>query len=86
VKRAVRSFEPAENVKEVLVDPNNSTDKMVRIGTALSPKKEGVIVDFLHVNRDIFAWKPSAKKSLSSWRPVLSRKYTTRSGYPIPFL
>ena len=37
-KRATGSFEPTENVKEVLIDPDNSTDKMVRIGTALSPK------------------------------------------------
>ena len=37
VKRAARSFEPMENVKEVLINPNNSTDKTVRIGTALSP-------------------------------------------------
>ena len=38
VKRAARSFEPMENIKEVLVDPDNSTDKTVRIGTTLSPK------------------------------------------------
>ena len=37
-KRAARSFEPAENVKEVLVDPDNSTNLIVRIGTTLSPK------------------------------------------------
>ncbi|XP_066385150.1 uncharacterized protein [Miscanthus floridulus] len=37
-KRAAGSFEPTENVKEVLVDPNNSTDKTVHIGTTLSPK------------------------------------------------
>ncbi|XP_066316322.1 uncharacterized protein [Miscanthus floridulus] len=38
MKRAARSFEPTKNIKEVLVDPNNSTDKMVCIGTALSSK------------------------------------------------
>ncbi|XP_066374987.1 uncharacterized protein [Miscanthus floridulus] len=37
-KRVAGSFEPTENVKEVLINPNNSTDKMVRIGTTLSPK------------------------------------------------
>jgi len=37
-KWAVGSFETAENIKEVLVDPDNSTNKTVRIGTALSPK------------------------------------------------
>ncbi|XP_066320636.1 uncharacterized protein [Miscanthus floridulus] len=37
-KRVARSIEPMENVKEVLIDPNNSIDKTVRIGTTLSPK------------------------------------------------
>ncbi|XP_066344417.1 uncharacterized protein [Miscanthus floridulus] len=37
-KRVARSFEPTENVKEVLVNPNNSTTKAVHIGTTLSPK------------------------------------------------
>ena len=37
-KRPAGSFEPAENIKEVLVDPDNSADKTVRISTALSPK------------------------------------------------
>ncbi|XP_066365529.1 uncharacterized protein [Miscanthus floridulus] len=37
-KRVARSFEPTENVKEVLVDPDNSADKTVCIGTTLSPK------------------------------------------------
>ena len=37
-KWAARSFEPMENVKEVLVDPNNSANKTVHIGTTLSPK------------------------------------------------
>ena len=37
-KRVAGSSKPMENVKEVLVDPDNSTDKTVRIGTALSPK------------------------------------------------
>ena len=32
------SFEPEENVKEVLVDPDNSVDKTVHIDIALSPK------------------------------------------------
>ena len=37
-KRAIGSFEPMENIKEVLVDPDNFADKTVHIGTALSPK------------------------------------------------
>ncbi|XP_066324078.1 uncharacterized protein [Miscanthus floridulus] len=54
-KRVTRSFGPSENVKEVLVDPDNSANKTVRIGTALFPKLEGVLIDFLHANQDIFA-------------------------------
>ncbi|XP_066316369.1 uncharacterized protein [Miscanthus floridulus] len=38
MKWAARSFEPTENAKEVLVDPDNSIDKTVSIGTDLSPK------------------------------------------------
>ena len=37
-KRSARSFEPAEGVKEVLIDPSNSKGKVVRIGTMLSSK------------------------------------------------
>ncbi|XP_066320633.1 uncharacterized protein [Miscanthus floridulus] len=37
-KRAARSVEPTENVKEVLIDLDNSVDKTVRIDTTLSPK------------------------------------------------
>ena len=35
-KKSTGSFELAEGSKEVLVDPNSSEEKMVRIGTALS--------------------------------------------------
>ncbi|XP_066316367.1 uncharacterized protein [Miscanthus floridulus] len=38
MKWVAGSFEPTENAKEVLVDPDNSVDKMVGIGTDLSPK------------------------------------------------
>ena len=37
-KRLVRSFEPMEGTKEVLIDPSSSEGKVVRIGTALSSK------------------------------------------------
>ncbi|XP_066333702.1 uncharacterized protein [Miscanthus floridulus] len=37
-KQVAKTFEPMENVKEVLVDLDNSTNKMVCIGTSLSPK------------------------------------------------
>jgi hypothetical protein len=36
--RAVGSFEPAEGVKEVLIEPENSANKKVRVGTTLSSK------------------------------------------------
>ena len=35
-KKSTGSFESAEGPKEVLLDPNNSEGKKVRIGTALS--------------------------------------------------
>ncbi|XP_066373847.1 uncharacterized protein [Miscanthus floridulus] len=38
VKQAAGSFEPTENIKGILVDPNNSANKMVHISTTLSPK------------------------------------------------
>jgi hypothetical protein len=37
-KLIVGSFEPTEGVKEVLIDPNNSGDKTVHIGTNLTAK------------------------------------------------
>ncbi|XP_066323171.1 uncharacterized protein [Miscanthus floridulus] len=35
-KRSTRSFKPVEGAKEVLIDPNGSKGKVVRIGTMLS--------------------------------------------------
>jgi hypothetical protein len=37
-KRSTSSFEPAEGVKEVPLDPSSSNSKTVRVGTALDPK------------------------------------------------
>jgi len=37
-KRSDRSFEPIEGAKEVLIDPNGSKGKVVRIVTTLSSK------------------------------------------------
>ena len=37
-KRSAGSFEPAKGIKEVLIDPSSSKDKVVRIGTTLSSK------------------------------------------------
>ena len=58
-KWLVGSFEPTAGVKEVLIDPSSSEDKVVRIGTTLPSKYESTLDDFLRANRDIFAWKPS---------------------------
>ena len=35
-QKSAGSFEPVEGAKEVLIDPNGSKSKVVRIGTALS--------------------------------------------------
>jgi hypothetical protein len=37
-KQSAGSFEPTEGTKEVLIDPNSSEGKVVRIGTSHSPK------------------------------------------------
>ncbi|XP_066373341.1 uncharacterized protein [Miscanthus floridulus] len=37
-KKSTRSFKPTEGSKEVLIDPDSSNDKVVRIGTTLSSK------------------------------------------------
>jgi hypothetical protein len=37
-KRSARSFEPTGGTKEVLIEPNSSKGKVVRIDTSLSPK------------------------------------------------
>ena len=37
-KRSAEYFEPAEGVKEVLINPSSSEDKVVRIGTTFSSK------------------------------------------------
>ena len=37
-KRAAGSFEPTEGVKEVLINPQASGDKKVRVGVKLTPK------------------------------------------------
>ena len=37
-KRSVRSFEPMEGAKEVLIEPSGSKGKAVRISTTLSSK------------------------------------------------
>jgi hypothetical protein len=35
---------------------------MLRIGMALDPKWESTLVDFIKVNLNVFAWKPTDMK------------------------
>jgi len=37
-KRSAGSFEPTESIKEILINPSSSKDKVVCIGTTLSSK------------------------------------------------
>ena len=64
-KRSAGSFKPMEGAKEVLIDPNSSEGKVVCFGTTLSSKLESALIDFLHANRDIFAWRPSNMSGIS---------------------
>jgi hypothetical protein len=57
-KRSTGSFEPVKGVKEVPLDPSSSNSKTMRVATALDPKYEAVLVDFLCMNSDMFAWSP----------------------------
>jgi hypothetical protein len=52
------TFEAATDTRRVdLIEGDSS--RQVIIGTALSPKYESALIEFLRENRDIFAWKPS---------------------------
>jgi hypothetical protein len=56
------SFEPAKDVKDAVVSDDGRT---LRIETALDPKLESALVDFLKANLNVFAWKPSDIKGIS---------------------
>ena len=49
--RHAGSFEPAEGIKRVPLDPSHSDDKVLQISATL--------VDFLRANAEIFAWSSS---------------------------
>jgi hypothetical protein len=51
---------------------------MLRIGTALNPKYESVLIDFLKANLDVFAWKPSDMKGIP--REVAEHKLNIKPG------
>jgi hypothetical protein len=74
-KRAACSFKPAKDVKDVVVSDDG---RMLRIGTALNPKYESALVDFLKANLDVFAWKPSDMKGIP--REVAEHKLNIKLG------
>ena len=51
-------FKPANETKLVDFVPGDSS-KQFSISTNLDPKYESALIEFIHENRDIFAWKPS---------------------------
>jgi hypothetical protein len=66
-KRATYSFEPTKDVKDAAVSDDGCT---LRIGTTL--------VDFLKMNLDVFAWKPSNMKGIP--REVAEHKLNIKLG------
>lgn len=46
-------------MKEIPLDPDSTDGRVVCIGATLSLKQESALVNFLYVENDIFAWKPS---------------------------
>jgi hypothetical protein len=77
-KRHAGNFESAEAVKSVPLDPSNDASKQVRIGTELDPKLEAVLVDFLRVNAEVFAWSPSNMTGIP--RDVAEHSLDIRAG------
>jgi hypothetical protein len=52
------SFKPIVDTKQVELVAGDAA-KTTSIRTNLSPKLEDALIEFLHENRDIFAWQPS---------------------------
>ena len=77
-KRHAGSFEPAEGAKKVPLDPDNSDGKALTISADLDPKKEAVLIDFLHANVDMFAWSPSDMPGIP--REVAEHSLEIRAG------
>jgi hypothetical protein len=57
VKRMGTTFKRTNDVKEVPLDPERADERVVRVGSNLSQKQESALVDFLLMEKDIFAWK-----------------------------
>jgi hypothetical protein len=49
------SFNPADDVKEVPLDPKHTDRRTVHIRSNLSQKYESAHIDFLRMEKDIFA-------------------------------
>jgi len=77
-KRHAGSFEPAEGMKKIPLDPSSFDDKVLTISTDLDPKYEAVLVDFLHANADMFVWSPSDKPGIP--REVAEHSLEIRAG------
>jgi hypothetical protein len=69
------SFEPAKDVKDTVVSDDG---RKLHIRTALDPKKESALIDFLKANLDVFAWKPSDIKRIP--REVAEHKLNIKPG------
>ena len=54
----VMKFKSADDTKLVDFVPGDSS-KQFSISANLDPKSESALIEFIHENRDIFAWKPS---------------------------
>ena len=53
-----RASAKSKEVKEVSLGLNDPS-KTMKIGAHLDPKLESALVPFLHVNIDVFPWKPA---------------------------
>jgi hypothetical protein len=57
-KRHASSFKPTKTTKTVPLNLSSSVNKTLWINSELDPKYEAVLIDFLRVNAEIFAWSP----------------------------
>ncbi|XP_051221267.1 uncharacterized protein [Lolium perenne] len=55
-------FQAAKDTKDIVLDPEQ-LERTVRIGAGLSKKSKSALIDFLHENRNIFAWSTDDLKT-----------------------
>ena len=77
-KRHAGNFESAEATKLTPLDPKCPDGKTLRISATLDPKYEVVLIDFLRVNADMFAWSPSDMPGIP--RDVVELSLDIRAG------